>query len=169
MRYKTLQWLLWLCLAAHNLEEGLTAESYFPKVKTLLANRIPASLVALVPGVQEFYIALIGATVIPLLMTVVGTTGKPAPLRNYLSPLLAVILLLNVFVPHGPAAIALGGYAPGVVTAVFVNLPFTIYFLRRSLNEGVIDCRGLVIIAGIGILTLGIAVPLMWQLVTHGR
>src|SRR5215212_2562266 len=95
MRYKTLQWLLWICIAAHNLEEGLTAEAYFPKVRALLAHRFSSPLVALVPGLHLFYIALIGATLIPLMMTVVATTGRRTPLKRYISPLLAVTLLLN--------------------------------------------------------------------------
>jgi len=167
MRYKTLQWFLWVCVAAHNLEEGLTAEAYFPKVRALLAHRFPSSLVALVPGLQEFYIALIGATLIPLVMTVVGTTGRNVALKNYLSPLLAITLFLNVFIPHIPAAIALGGYAPGVVTAVGVNLPFSIYFLQRSMSEAVINRRGTITLAGIGVLLLVLVVPLLWLLTTR--
>ena len=41
----------------------------------------------------------------------------------------ALILLANVMVPHVPAAIALGGYAPGVVTAVALNLPLSLWIL----------------------------------------
>ncbi len=166
MRYKSLQWLLWVCVAAHNLEEGLTAEAYFPKVEGLLADRVPVSLVALVPDLQEFYLALIGATLIPLIMTVMATTGQPTPVKKHLSPLLAVTLLLNVFIPHVPAAIALGGYAPGVATAVLVNLPFSIYFLRRAMQKRVIDRRGIVSLAAIGILLLVLVVPLLWFLTT---
>ena len=166
MRYKTLQWLLWVCVAAHNLEEGLTAEAYFPKVEALLADHVPASLATLLPGLQEFYLALIGASLIPLIMTVVATTRGRTPVKKYLSPLLAVTLLLNVFIPHVPAAIALGGYAPGVATAVFVNLPFSIYFLQRSMHKRVIDRRGIARLAAIGILLLVVVVPLVWFLTT---
>lgn len=166
MRYKTLQWLLWVCVAAHNLEEGLTAEAYFPKVEALLADRVPASVVELMPTLQVFYIGLIAATLVPLIMTVMATTGGRTPVKKYLSPLLAVTLLLNVFIPHVPAAIALGGYAPGVATAVFVNLPFSIYFLQRSMHKRVIDRRGIANLAAIGILLLVLGVPLLWFLTT---
>jgi hypothetical protein len=158
---------VWVCAAAHNLEEGLTAEAYLPEVKALLGGRTPASMAALVPGLQQFYIALIGATLIPLIMTAVATTGRPTPLKKYLSPLLAVTLLLNVFIPHVPAAIALGGYAPGVATAVLVNLPFSTFFLKRSMNEGVISRRGVVTLAGIGLLILGLVVPVVWLLTAN--
>lgn len=38
-------------------------------------------------------------------------------------------MLLNVLVQHLPAAIRSGGYAPGVVTALFVNLPVLTWLL----------------------------------------
>jgi len=71
---------------------------------------------------------------------------------------------LNVFIPHVPAAVALGGYAPGVATAVLINLPFSIYFLRRSLGEGRVDWRGLAVTAAIALTILVLGVPLLWLL-----
>ena len=124
-------------------------------------------MLGMVPGPQEFYIALIGATLIPLIMTAVATTGSRTRLKKYLSPLLAVTLLLNVFIPHVPAAVALGGYSPGVITAVLVNLPFSICFLERSMHEGVVSRRGIVILMGIGLLILGLVIPLVWLLTTN--
>ncbi len=40
-------------------------------------------------------------------------------------------MLGNVFIPHVPAAILLGGYAPGIVTAVLLNFPIAGYVLSR--------------------------------------
>jgi hypothetical protein len=56
------------------------------------------------------------------------------------------LLLVNVFVPHIPAAVALGGYAPGLATAVAINLPYSVYFLRRSVRDGALS-RGQVVLA----------------------
>jgi hypothetical protein len=39
-------------------------------------------------------------------------------------------MLVNVIVPHVPLAIWSGGYAPGVVTAVLLNLPADLLWLR---------------------------------------
>lgn len=41
-------------------------------------------------------------------------------------------MLVNVVVPHVPAALFAGGYAPGVVTAVLVSLPVSLLYLRRT-------------------------------------
>lgn len=162
--YRTLQWLVVACVALHNLEEGLAAKAYFPKVTELLRGRVPAPLLAAMPGLEQFYIALVGATVIPLVLTVIATTGRPQRIKPYLVAVVAMGLLVNVMVPHVPAAIALGGYAPGVATAVLVNLPFSMYFLRRSVQEGHIDGRGLAVVAAVALIILVLGVPLLWYL-----
>lgn len=48
---------------------------------------------------------------------------------------LAAVLLINILAPHLPAALAFGGYVPGVLTAVAVNLPIelgALLILRRE-------------------------------------
>jgi hypothetical protein len=167
LSYRSLQWLVFLCVALHNLEEGVAAKAYFPKVKDLLRERVPATMLASIPRVGQFYIALAGATLLPLVLTVIATIGKPTRLKSSLVAVIAMGLLLNVFIPHVPAAVALGGYAPGVATAVLVNLPFSIYFLRRSLREGHVDRRGLAVIAAIALTILVLGVPLLWLLTSN--
>jgi hypothetical protein len=162
--YRALQWLLILCVALHNLEEGLAAKVYFPKVQELLKGRVPATMLASMPGLEQFYVALVGATLVPLALTVIATTGRPTRLKSSLVAVIAMGLLLNVFIPHVPAAVALGGYAPGVATAVLVNLPFSIYFLWRSMREGHVDRRGLIIVAIVALSILVFGVPLLWFL-----
>ena len=44
-----------------------------------------------------------------LALTVIATTGKPTRLKAYLVAVIAMGLLLNVFIPRVPAAVALGG------------------------------------------------------------
>ncbi|MCE9522010.1 MAG: HXXEE domain-containing protein [Alphaproteobacteria bacterium] len=46
----------------------------------------------------------------------------------------AAILVVNVFVPHLPAAILAGSYVPGVATAVLLNLPLSVACLRATSN-----------------------------------
>jgi hypothetical protein len=57
--------------------------------------------------------------------------------------LIQATVLLNV-VWHAAAAVVLfGGYAPGVVTAVLLNLPFSVYLLGRSAREHWLSARAL--------------------------
>jgi hypothetical protein len=42
---------------------------------------------------------------------------------------------------HILAALVRGGYAPGVITAVLINLPFGVYVLRRAVKEQWVGAR----------------------------
>jgi hypothetical protein len=63
-----------------------------------------------------------------------------------------VAMLVNVFVPHVPAAFVFRSYAPGLVTAVAVNLPVMIFLLVRALREGYVS--------GSKAVTFAVSVPL---------
>lgn len=164
LTYRTLQRLVFLFLALHNLEEAVTLEIYFPKINALLNQSVHASLRASMPTPGQFYIALAGATIFPLLIVAIATTGKPTRIKDYLVAILQALLLVNVFVPHVPAAIALRGYAPGVITAVLVNLPFSLYFFQRSLRESRITWKGIIITMAIALPLLLLSVQLLYAL-----
>ena len=164
LSYRSLQWLVFLCLALHNLEEGLTMGAYLPRVRETLRQSTSPAMLELLPGVEQFHVGLVWATLLPLALTVIATTGRQAAYKPYLVAAIAAVLLVNVFVPHVPAAVALGGYSPGLATAVLVNLPFSIYFLRRSVREGRIGRRGLagIVVVALAVVLLGL--PLLFTL-----
>ena len=54
------------------------------------------------------------------------------------------ILFVNAFVPHIVMTVKMKLYSPGLVTAVFINIPFTIYLFTRAINEHKIT-QGLII------------------------
>ena len=58
-----------------------------------------------------------------------AATGVSGSSKIFALRAVAVVLLLNVPVPHLTAAWASGGYAPGAITAVLVNLPVAIWVL----------------------------------------
>jgi hypothetical protein len=160
----SLQWLVFALLALHNLEEALTMRAYFPRISELLRANAPASLVSAMPTLAEFYAALAGATIFPLILVMVATTGRPSKLKYYLVALVQAQVLLNVFVPHVPAAFALGGYAPGLLTAVLVNLPFSIYFFRRSLSASRVTRKGLLVMLLVALPLLLLSIRLLYAL-----
>ena len=164
LTYKALQRLVLLFLVLHNLEEAVTLKIYLPKINALLDGSVPASLLASRPTLTQFYIALAGATIFPLLIVAIATTGQPTRTKDYLVAILQALLLVNVFAPHVPAAIALGGYAPGVLTAVLLNLPFSVYFFRRSLRESRITRKGIIITMAIALPVLLLSVRLLYAL-----
>jgi hypothetical protein len=164
LSYKTLQWLVFVFLALHNLEEGLTAPAYIPEIKNLLSGRVPDALLASLPTPGQFYAALLGATVVPLALIAFATTGRPTPFKSYLVVAVQAVVFLNVFVPHVPAAVALGGYAPGVFTAVLINLPFSLIFFRRSLDESRVRPAGLALVLALALPALVLSVFALYAL-----
>jgi hypothetical protein len=126
-------WLLPCVLLLHNLEEALSFPRYAPRVLSRLPAGVHDWIGPVGPG--EIGIALTLATVIPLGVCL-WAAARPAS-RTALWLVLAMwaILLLNA-VWHIMAALVLfGGYAPGVVTAVILNLPLSVLVLRRAVQE----------------------------------
>jgi Protein of unknown function with HXXEE motif len=164
LSYTSVQWLVLAFLALHNLEEALTMRAYLPRIGELLHEHAPAGFAPVLPTPAQFYAALAGATLIPLLLVAFATTGRPSKLKFYLVAFVQAQVFLNVFVPHVPAAFALGGYAPGLATAVLFNLPFSIYLFRRSLRESRVTSKGLIIMLLVALPLLLLSIRLLYAL-----
>lgn len=113
----------------HNLEEAFAYPSLRPRISEWIARHAdlwwspdPARFAAVLAALTLAIWALLGWT----------ASGTPTAPKRAAVQVVAWVLLLNVALPHLPAAIALGGYAPGVVTAVAINLPVSIWVLRRN-------------------------------------
>jgi hypothetical protein len=126
-------WLLPLVLALHNLEEGIFFPRYMPRV----LGRLPPSARDWIGPVslREMGVALALATAIPLGFSL-WAAARPAS-RTALWLVLAMwaTLLLNAAWHVAAALVLFGGYAPGVATAVAVNLPLSVLVLRRAATE----------------------------------
>lgn len=158
LSYRTLQRLVAACVLVHNLEEALTIAAYAPEVRRRFSGLLPAPLLAATEDLSWFYLALVGATVVPAVVVLVATTGRPSRGKAWAVVFVQAVFLVNVFVPHIPAALALGGYAPGLITAVGINLPYSVYFLRRSVREGAVGRTG--VLLAMAMAALGVVVGL---------
>jgi hypothetical protein len=152
LSYRSLQWLVPAFALLHNLEEALTVPRYAPLVRERLSGIAPAALMTATGHPSWFYGALLAATIVPALVVLVAVTRPMTRATAYAVMFVQSLFLVNVFVPHVPAALLLGGYAPGVVTAVVLELPFSVYFLRRSVREGAVSRRG-------ALMTVALACP----------
>lgn len=137
-RYSTLRWAFAGVVALHNFEEWLTFPTY-GEVAVATARRLGMTLVE--PPWPFLQAALIGVTLLPAAAVVLAAMRPNTAWRESLVAFFVSIFLANVFVPHVPAAVLAGGYAPGVVTAVAVNLPFGILYFRAASREGVLTHR----------------------------
>jgi uncharacterized protein with HXXEE motif len=126
-------WLLPLVLALHNFEEGVFFPRYLPRV----LGRLPASARNWIGPVtmREMGAALVLATVIPLGFSLWAAARPASRVALWLVLAMWATLLLNAVWHVAAALLLFGGYAPGLVTAVALNLPLSVLVLRRAARE----------------------------------
>lgn len=120
--------LLISALALHNLEEGLTYSMMRGRVAAMLHD---LGLGWWSPAPEMFALALTVLTLGVGALVAWAATGATSGMKIGVLRFIAVVLLVNVALPHLPAAAALGGYAPGVVTSLLINLPVSLWVLFR--------------------------------------
>ena len=155
--YRSIQRLLAVVIALHNAEEAVTAGAYLPRVGEYVA-RVPVLRDAgLPPSLPQLYTALLIVTLVPGAIIGWATTGRDSASKREVVAVIAAALLWNVFLPHLSAMVVFRGYAPGGLTALAVNLPFCVYFIRRSSREGMLTPRQMALAMVLGLFLLVIA------------
>ena len=153
--FSRLQWLFPIAITLHNIEEGIWLPAFMAAHRTELPwTYTPA----------EFRFALVVLTTAAWIVTYLSWRTGPQTVWAYLLFGSIVAMLVNVLVPHIPAAIIFRGYAPGVVTAVFVNLPVLALLTRWAIRDRYVPGRRAVAY-GVGV-PLGIValVPVLFAL-----
>jgi len=139
--------LIGVTLALHTTEEYLTFPVYLSAANPLPRLLPPARLLQ---NPQNLRIGLLMATVLPLAVI------AWAILRPRKALLVSVLFLESILLVnagwHIYAACVRGGYAPGVVTAVLINLPFGVYVLRKAVKEGWIPPRTAWLLIGVALV-----------------
>jgi len=113
--------LLAAALTLHDLEEAVA----YPAMRPAILELWPFA-----PPAEAFWAALAVVTAGGLLAALWAGSGRASGAKALTLRAIAWVLLINVVLPHAPAAVVLGGYAPGVATAVLVNLPACLLALR---------------------------------------
>jgi len=145
MTFRKLQWLLPIAVTLHNAEEAI----WMPRWSAGHAMQLPVRP----PGAAEIWAALVVFTAAAIAVTYLSARHGPESIWAYLTFGYIVAMLANVFVPHVPAAIVFHGYAPGLVTAVLINLPVMSILVNRMRREGWVH--------GWKMTVFGVGVPLM--------
>jgi hypothetical protein len=149
MSRKALLWLVPIFFTIHNLEEALLMPAFIERRN----SAVPASLSKIIPPVtyKQFLVTLIIITVVPYLITFFWLSRRWA---LYLLVGLQVVMLINIFA-HTLTALFLGGYAPGLITALVINLPFSLYLLKRAAQEKWMSRKALALLFPLGLLIHG--------------
>ncbi|CAG7638750.1 HXXEE domain-containing protein [Paenibacillus allorhizosphaerae] len=153
--------LIWLYLAAfmlHDFEEIIRIEPWFRKNVDVVYGKVPA---AFRPTVQTFSQVTTSQFAIAVCLEFIiflPVTFMAAERHSYLLFLgFNAVMLLHVFMHLGQAWIV-NKLVPGVITAVAITLPYSLYLFSRLLREGIIDWHDIWISLPYGFLLL----PIVW-------
>jgi hypothetical protein len=126
--FDRLLWLVPIFFTLYNLEEAPFMESW--------SKRLPLKIHPTVTT-RQLIIAVTFITLAGFLLTYFGVQYL-ANQTGYLIVLgIQIILFFNAFVPHIALTILFRMYSQGVITALLIILPFSVYLFRRAINEDI--------------------------------
>lgn len=158
--FRALQWLFPIAATLHNIEEGI----WLPGFAAAHAAEIPWHVDS-----GNFRFALIVLTAAAWVVTYLSWRQGPQSVCAYLVFGSMVAMFVNVFVPHIPAALRFGGYAPGLVTAVILNAPVMSVVVIRAVQERYVSGRK-ALAFGVGVpVGLALAILLFFAIGTGKR
>lgn len=125
MNFIVLTWLFAVAITLHNLEEALLLPAW-----SRSAGRWHHPV-----GAAEFRFAVGVLTALAYVAVCLATVGGRESVGAYFVAGYALAMLLNVFLPHLIATLAMRRYVPGAATALLLNLPVTMMLLSRGFRE----------------------------------
>ena len=142
LSFNQLLWFIPVVLIIHNTEEALTMPRWVEANLPMLREKIfPFQYINF--SESQLYLSLVLVSIIPCILTALCL--RPPLVKNRVAVLLVLqgIIFWNAFVPHLSGVVVLGMYNPGTVTAVFLNLPFSIYLFRQAAKEEMFTTKNL--------------------------
>lgn len=129
LSFSQLLWLVPVFFMLHNLEEAPFMEKW--------SKRLPIKILPPV-STKQFVIAVTLLTLLGFLLAFLGITQISQPIGYLLVLEIQMALGFNAILPHLLTTLRFREYSPGVVTAVLINLPFSVYLFQRGLREGIL-------------------------------
>lgn len=142
-------WFIPVLLTLHNAEEALTMPQWIGVNLPMLQQGIPVFRF-LHFSTPQLYVSLTLVTFIPWLVTFFCLRGMLTRRSTLVMLTLQSVIFWNALMPHFSGMLLLGMYNPGTVTALAVNIPFSLYLYRTVLAQNLLSKQYLltVMIAG---------------------
>jgi hypothetical protein len=157
--FRIIAWAFVVGEGLHNLEEWLTLRAFLPRAQAMLARFGPGFAEPPWPVLQVGFVLV---AVAPAVLVALATTGRRSGVKDWLVCWCAATYLANVFLPHIPLTIMAGGYTPGVVTAVLLNLPICSALLVQAVREGRLGRGEALAALGAGFATMPVVLPVVF-------
>jgi hypothetical protein len=125
-------YLIGVLVLLHNAEEAVAIE----RLWTLLRERVAAEAgITLSATPEPMHLALLLATLLPVLIIAWAARQPDRPLRLWFALLIQAVMFLNALAHIGTALVLFRGYAPGLLSAVVLNLPYSVFVYRKARQE----------------------------------
>ena len=131
-----MQWLFPIAVTLHNSEEAIV----MPKWVAAHSRQLPFQI-SFHAGAVKIWSGLLLLTLAAFAVTYLSAHKGKGSVWAYLLFGYAAAMLVNVFIPHVPATMFFGGYTPGVITAVLINMPVMSILLFQAVREGCVSGR----------------------------
>lgn len=152
MCFESAQWLFPLAITIHNIEEAVWLPEWSQH-----AARFHRPV-----GAFEFRFAVVVLTLLGYAVTALSFLHGKGSVATGLFCAYCLAMLLNAFIPHLAAALALRRYAPGLATGLLINVPVTAWILHLAMSEGYVTAELLAVSASIVIPALLISIPVLF-------
>ncbi len=136
----------------HNLEELLTYRAWIASGAAPFPDNCAAG----------FPVALALFTALLWIVSLAAMRSQAGRFSHHCVSALALGILINAFVPHLTFSLYRFAYAPGLATAILLNIPICLLLLGRALRSGRVSPRSLVVFSAVALplLVAGIAATL---------
>lgn len=147
--FDTLLWFVPVFFMFHNMEEApLMAE---------WSKQLPVKI-RLIESRRQFITAITILTLVSFLLTYFGLKAMSKHDGHLLILGILMTMTFNVFFPHVLLALWFRMYNPGLVTALFLILPFSIYIFQRALNENLLASNEFWLLLGLSPLIMMVSI-----------
>jgi hypothetical protein len=156
-----IQSLMWLFLAAfivHDFEEIIFVESWMRNNFIRVKSRLPKKFGGLLAEFSTITSSQFAIAVWIEFIFLTAATFLAVDYQNYIFFVGCNAVLLLHVLTHLGQSIYLRMYTPGVVSAVLVTFPFSIYLLYRLIHEGYVSSIEVIMYLPFGLILL----PIVW-------
>ena len=138
MTRRSWYFLIGLAFALHNSEEAIAA----PRMLAMMQSRGPSLLRAFYSGIEvaELRVSLFILTALGLFLALMAARNEASTSGAYMMLVFAALIGLNALM-HIALAVTFRTYMPGLITAIVLTLPLSLFVLSRGFRERWVSTR----------------------------